>query len=141
MYDLLCNISRFFILAIMFFWFEPPIHVSTPVSSPTLPYFHLLPRSVLPPFITLSLSPPVSLSTPSLSAEAHQGKQMLWLLFMFPLDLAFIQIIHRPCTVQTLSLNGLHWQLSQPHPRSDTQTVPQTLQEGIFMRRRWCWWW
>ena len=57
---------------------------------------------------------------------------MLWLLFMFPLGLAFIQIIHRPCTVQTLSLNGLHWQLSQPYPRSDTQTIPQTPREGEF---------
>lgn len=54
----------------------------------------------------------------SLSAEAHQGKQMLWLLFMFPLGLAFIQIIHRPCTVQTISLTGLLWQLSQPYPRT-----------------------
>lgn len=28
-------------------------------------------------------------------------------LFMFPLGLALPQIIHRPCTVQTLRLNGL----------------------------------
>ncbi|KAA8587179.1 hypothetical protein FQN60_001015, partial [Etheostoma spectabile] len=74
------------------------------------------------------------LSPPSLSAEAHQGKQMLWLLFMFPLGLAFIQIIHRPCTVQTLSLTGLHWQLSRPYPRSDNQTIPQTLREGGFQQ-------
>lgn len=39
-------------------------------------------------------------------SEAHQGKQMLWLLFMFPLGLPFIQIIHRTCTVQTLGLTG-----------------------------------
>lgn len=133
MYDFLCNISYFFILAIMFFWHKPPIYVSTPVSSLSLPYFHLLPLSVLPPFI--SRSPLLSLSvSPSLSAKAHQGKQMLWLLFMFPLGLAFIQIIHRPCTVQTLSLTGLHWQLPQPYPHSDTQTIPQTLQEGGFRR-------
>lgn len=41
---------------------------------------------------------------------------------MFPLGLAFIQIIHRPCTVQTLILTGLHWQLSQPYPHSDHTT-------------------
>ena len=131
------------LLSHLFFWgggFEPPIRVSTPVSSLTLPYFHLLPPSVLPPHPplspSLSLSPPISLSRPSLSAEAHQGKQMLWLLFMFPLGLAFIQIIHRPCTVQTLSLNGLHWQLSQPYPRSDTQTIPQTPREGELRKGR-----
>lgn len=88
-----------------------------------------------PPLLYLSFSPLISPSPPSLSAEAHQGKQMLWLLFMFPLGLAFIQIIYRPCTVQTLSLTGLRWQLPQPHPHSDTQAVPQT-RKGVVARHR-----
>lgn len=77
MYDLLCNISYFFIIAILFFWYKPPIYVSTPVRSFTLPYFHLLPPSVLPPSsahtpsllllfppppLYLLFSPPISLS-------------------------------------------------------------------------------
>lgn len=88
-----------------------------------------------PSLLYLSFSPLISPSPPSLSAEAHQGKQMLWLLFMFPLGLAFIQIIYRPCTVQTLSLTGLRWQLPQPHPHSDTQAVPQT-RKGVVARHR-----
>lgn len=124
-------------------FFHPLYHVFfvvglnlTSMSLPPLQFSHAdlfsSPSSLCLTPLYLSFSPPISQSPPSLSAEAHQGKQMLWLLFMFPLGLAFIQIIHRPCTVQTLSLTGLHWQLSQPYPRSDTQTIPQTLREGGF---------
>jgi len=118
----------------MFFRGEPPLHVSSPPSVLShCPIFISSLPHILPPFISLCLS------SPSLSAEAHQGKQMLWLLFMFPLGLAFIQIIHRPCTVQTLSLTGLHWQLSQPHPRSD-----RTKRGGVGGLREWTiathWW-
>lgn len=104
---------------------SPPHHFSHTAlfSSPSPPFS--------PPF--MSLFSPVSLAQ---RAEAHQGKQMLWLLFMFPLGLAFLQIIHRPCTVQTLGLNGLRWQLSQPYPHSDIQTVPQTLARGVVGERK-----
>lgn len=85
-------------------------------------YFHVFSRILRP--LSASLSPhPLALFSYlalSLSAEAHQGKQMPWLLFMFPLGLAFIQIIHRPCTVQKPGLNGVHWQLPLPYPRSHT---------------------
>lgn len=108
-----------------------------------LPYFHLfLSVSILrpssptpslffqPSSLSFFLSCYLPVSLPSLSTEAHQGKQMLWLLFMFPLGLPFIQIIHRACTVQTLSLTGVLWQLSQPRPRSDALNIPQTLRWG-----------
>lgn len=110
--------------------FTPLISLSTPSLLPHCPIFiSFLPFP--PPF--MSLFSPVSLAQ---RAEAHQGKQMLWLLFMFPLGLAFLQIIHRPCTVQTLGLNGLRWQLSQPYPHSDIQTVPQTLARGVVGERK-----
>lgn len=124
-YALLCNISHFFIFAIAVFWFKSHMCFSASLGCFTALFPHLSPYSH--PFICLSL-PPQASRPPfffsylalSLSAEAHQGKQMPWLLFMFPLGLAFIQIIHRPCTVQKLGLNGIHWQLSLLYPRSHT---------------------
>lgn len=118
-----CSVTfHVFIFAIAFFGLSPKC-ACLPPSVASLHYFPVFPLIFTP----LSASPSPSLprsfllsGSLSLSAEAHQGKQMLWLLFMFPLGLAFIQIIHRPCTVQKLGLNGIHWQLSLLYPRSHT---------------------
>lgn len=87
--------------------------------------------SPLPP---LSLSSLLSLWLPVSEWWSSSGwTDAVAVIYLSTLT-GFIQIIHRPCTLQTLRLNGLHWQLSQPYPQSDTQIIPKTVCKGWLGR-------